>query len=88
MGLGYTARPLVETPGQFSRRGGIVDIWPPNLRRPLRIELFGDEIDSLRTFDPSTQRTLARVEQAWIGPASEALPRLGEPAAERLQLWT
>ncbi len=84
VGLGYTATALVETPGEFSRRGGIVDIWPPNLRRPLRIELFGDEIDSLRTFDPSTQRTLARVEQAWVGPASEALPRLGEAAAARL----
>jgi transcription-repair coupling factor (superfamily II helicase) len=84
VGLGYTASALVETPGEFSRRGGIVDIWPPNLRRPLRIELFGDEIDSLRTFDPSTQRTLTRVEQALIGPASEALPRLGEAATPRL----
>ncbi len=44
VGLGYTAAALVETPGEFSRRGGIVDIWPPNLRRPLRIELFGDGI--------------------------------------------
>ena len=61
MGLGYEAAAVVEAPGQFSRRGGIVDIWPPNLRKPMRIELFGDEIDSLRTFDPSTQRTLARV---------------------------
>jgi transcription-repair coupling factor (superfamily II helicase) len=85
VGLGYAATPLVETPGEFSRRGGIVDVWPPNLRRPLRIELFGDEIDSLRTFDPSTQRTLARVEQAWVGPASEALPRLGEAATPRLK---
>ena len=78
VGLGYEAAAVVEAPGQFSRRGGIVDVWPPNLRKPLRIELFGDEVDSLRTFDPSTQRTLARIEQAWIGPASEALPKLGE----------
>jgi transcription-repair coupling factor (superfamily II helicase) len=84
VGLGYTAAALVETPGEFSRRGGIVDVWPPNLRRPVRIELFGDQIDSLRTFDPSTQRTLSRVEQAWVGPASEALPRLGEMAGSRL----
>jgi len=61
VGLGYESEAIVETPGVFSRRGGIVDIWPPNLRKPIRIELFGDEIDSLRTFDPSTQRTLARV---------------------------
>ncbi len=85
VGLGYEAAPVVEAPGQFSRRGGIVDIWPPNLRRPVRIELLGDEIDSLRTFDPSTQRTVARIEQAWIGPASEALPMLGARMAEYLQ---
>ena len=85
VGLGYESAAVVETPGQFSRRGGIVDLWPPNLRKPLRIELFGDEVDSLRTFDPSTQRTLARIIQAWIGPASEALPKLGERMAERLQ---
>jgi len=84
VGLGYNASALVEMPGEFSRRGGIVDIWPPNLRRPVRIELFGDEIDSLRTFDPSSQRTVTRIEEAWVGPASEALPRLGEMAAGRL----
>ena len=85
VGWGYEAAAVVEAPGQFSRRGGIVDIWPANLRKPLRIELFGDEIDSLRTFDPSTQRTLARVEQAQIGPASEALPKLGERVQDRLR---
>ena len=85
VGLGYEAAAVVDAPGQFSRRGGIVDIWPPNLRKPLRIELFGDEVDSLRTFDPSTQRTLARVMEAWIGPASEALPKIGERVAEKLR---
>ncbi len=84
VGLGYESAAVVETPGQFSRRGGIIDLWPPNLRKPLRIELFGAEVDSLRTFDPSTQRTLTRMSQAWIGPASEALPKLGERMAERL----
>ena len=84
VGWGYEAAAVVEAPGQFSRRGGIVDIWPANLRKPLRVELFGDEIDSLRTFDPSTQRTLARVEQAQVGPASEALPKLGERIHDRL----
>ena len=85
VGLGYEAAAVVEAPGEFSRRGGIVDIWPPNQRRPIRIELFGDEVDSLRTFDPSTQRTIARVEHTWIGPASEALPKLGERVAARIQ---
>ena len=49
---GYTATDVVEEPGTFARRGGIVDIWPPNLPHPIRIDLFGDEIDSLRIFDP------------------------------------
>jgi transcription-repair coupling factor (superfamily II helicase) len=84
VGLGYEAASVVEAPGQFSRRGGIVDIWPPNLRKPLRLELFGDQVDSLRSFDPSTQRTVSRVSQAWVGPASEALPKLGERVAGRL----
>ena len=84
VGLGYESAAVVEAPGQFSRRGGIVDIWPPNVRRPVRIELFGDEIDSLRTFDPSTQRTMERIQETLVGPASEALPRLGERAGERL----
>ncbi len=85
VGWGYESAAVVEAPGQFSRRGGIVDIWPPNLRKPLRIELFGDEIESLRAFDPSTQRTLAHVAQAQIGPASEALPKVGERVVERLR---
>jgi transcription-repair coupling factor (superfamily II helicase) len=85
VGLGYESTPVVEVPGQFSRRGGIVDVWPPNLALPLRIELFGDEVESLRTFDPATQRTVSHVTQAWISPASEALPRLGQQAAPRLQ---
>jgi transcription-repair coupling factor (superfamily II helicase) len=83
--LGYDNAAVVETPGQFSRRGGIVDVWPPNLRKPVRVELFGDEVESLRTFDPSTQRTVLQVEQALIGPASEALPRLGERVGDRLR---
>ncbi len=88
LGLGYRSEALVEEVGQFSRRGGIVDIWPPNMIWPVRIELFGDEIDSLRLFDPTTQRTLPearRVQQVTVGPASEALPKLGAAARARLE---
>ncbi|MCS6842911.1 MAG: transcription-repair coupling factor [Caldilineales bacterium] len=88
LGLGYRSDAVVEEVGQFSRRGGIVDIWPPNMTWPVRIELFGDEIESLRLFDPSTQRTLPearRVQQVLIGPASEALPRVAAAAADRLK---
>ena len=89
LGWGYQPATVVEEPGAFSRRGGIVDVWAPNLPWPLRLELFGNEIDSLRFFDPGTQRTLpteqgGRVAEVLLGPASEALPRYGPSAQSRL----
>ncbi len=81
---GYAPADVVEEPGFFARRGGIVDIWPPNLTHPVRIDLFGDEVESLRVFDPATQRTIRRVESVQIGPASEALSKYGPAALERL----
>jgi transcription-repair coupling factor (superfamily II helicase) len=48
--------------GEFARRGGIVDVFPPGRPLPVRIELFGDEIDSLRSFDPTDQRTTERID--------------------------
>jgi len=84
VGLGYQPVSVVEEPGSFSRHGGILDIFPPNLHWPVRLELFGDQVDSLRSFDPATQRTRAHVEQVLIGPATEALPKYGSLAAERL----
>lgn len=62
--LGYEPAEPVRVPGQFARRGGIIDVFPMGADRPLRIDLFGDEIESMRTFDPMTQRSLADVE-AW-----------------------
>ncbi|HUT18144.1 MAG TPA: transcription-repair coupling factor [Anaerolineae bacterium] len=82
--LGYEIVSVVESPGTFSRRGGIIDIHPPNAPQPVRIELFGDEVDSMRAFDPTTQRSLHRVEACTICPATEALPKFGHLAAERL----
>ncbi len=82
--LGYETVSVVESPGTFSRRGGMIDIYSPGDRLPVRIELFGDEIDSLRTFDPATQRSLTQIEQCTITPASEALPKFGHLAAARL----
>ena len=79
---GYRHSSTVEEPGTFSRRGGILDIFPPNHPLPLRIELFGDEIDSLRTFDPLTQRSERRVTAFDFVPAHEALTRLSPAAAE------
>ena len=72
--LGYTMEPLVQEAGEASRRGGIVDVFPPTERAPLRIEFFGDEIESIRSFSASTQRTSKSVEEARVVPAQELLP--------------
>ena len=82
--LGYEPVTEVEEPGQFSHRGGIVDLFPPTLPRPVRIEFFGDEIESLRTFDPETQRSLNPVATCVVTPAREALPTRGPEAARAL----
>ncbi|WP_322494695.1 transcription-repair coupling factor, partial [Chloroflexus sp.] len=68
---GYQRAAMVEAPGEVSRRGAILDVWPPGDEWPLRIEWFDDEIDSLRRFDPATQRSEQRLEQAEIGPPHE-----------------
>src|SRR5947209_13559109 len=82
--LGYEPVTEVEEAGQFSYRGGIVDLFPPTLPRPVRIEFFGDEIESLRTFDPETQRSLNPVATCVVTPAREALPTRGPEAARAL----
>ena len=76
-GLGYEPVSVVEMPGQFSHRGGILDIFPPGDDAPIRIELFGPEIESIRRFDPTTQRSADRLEEVTVVPAREALPRHG-----------
>ena len=81
---GYEPVQVVEEPGTFARRGGIVDIWPPNLSHPVRIDLFGDEVETLRAFDPTTQRSERQLEKVLIGPGSEAIG--GALSAPRNQL--
>ncbi len=71
---GYVFEPIVEAPGQAARRGGLVDVWPPERDEPLRVEFFGPEVDSIRSFDPATQRTVERLERATLGPATEWFP--------------
>ncbi len=85
LSLGYEQVAEVETSGQVSHRGGIVDVFPPALVRPVRIEFFGDEIDSIRTFDHETQRSLNPIDAVLIGPAREALALQGPAAARRLE---
>jgi transcription-repair coupling factor (superfamily II helicase) len=75
---GYERVERVEDRGQFAVRGGIVDVFPTTGREPLRIELFGDEIEGIRAFSPFTQRALRDVDEAVIQPASERLRDLVE----------
>jgi transcription-repair coupling factor (superfamily II helicase) len=71
--LGYARVPLVEDPGTFAVRGGIIDLWSPAAERPVRLELFGDEVESARAFEPEGQRTLGEVDEVVVIPAREAL---------------
>ena len=85
--FGYTPASVVVEPGTFSRRGGIIDIFPMSAALPVRIEFFGDEVESLRTFHPQTQRSADSIAQVTIIPAREALPRHAPRVAERLAGW-
>ncbi|MCB0394211.1 MAG: transcription-repair coupling factor, partial [Bdellovibrionales bacterium] len=69
--MGYAGAPQVEDVGQYSVRGGIVDVFSPAEDLPIRIELFGDQIESLRAFDPATQRSLHTVKSIKIIPSRE-----------------
>ncbi|MCB1117513.1 MAG: DEAD/DEAH box helicase, partial [Chlamydiia bacterium] len=70
--LGYHRTPLVSDKGQFAIRGGIIDIFPVHTMQPYRLEFFGDEIDEIRTFDPSAQTSTGKVQSCEITPACEA----------------
>jgi len=72
--LGYERQAQVESPGDFAVRGGIVDIFPLTEEVPYRIELWGDTIDSIRTFDVSSQRSIEQVDSLTIYPAAEIIP--------------
>lgn len=85
--LGYEPTTLVVEAGTFSRRGGILDLYPPALAAPVRVEFFDDEIESLRAFNPTTQRTTNRLQQITITPAREALPDELPKLGEHLAPW-
>jgi len=74
VGGGYKRTDTVTRPGEVAVRGGILDIYPTGEKHPLRIEFFGDEIDSIRSFDTNKQRTIARREEVLILPADEIRP--------------
>ncbi len=76
--VGYTPVDVVDMPGEYALRGGILDVFPPETERPLRIEFFGDEVESIRRFDPGTQRSSTPVDEAVLLPLSEV------PVSERI----
>ncbi len=77
-GLGYERAAIVEEPGSFSSRGGIVDVFSPQAAQPVRIEFLGNEIESLRLFEPQTQRSVDTISSLVIAPAREAFPQSAE----------
>jgi transcription-repair coupling factor (superfamily II helicase) len=88
VGRGYRHAEAVELPGEFSRRGGILDVYPPDADAPYRLEFFGDEVESIRQFSPQTQRSLGAVPSAEVtgvlaSRGGMEAPPDGEPPASR-----
>ena len=76
--IGYTQMDIVEMPGQFTRRGGILDVYSPEMDRPVRIDFFGDQIESIRKFEPESQRSSTPLDEALLLPLTET------PVSEKL----
>src|ERR1700676_3031461 len=69
--VGYTTADVVEMPGEYALRGGILDVYSPEAERPVRIEFFGDEVESIRRFDPASQRSSNPMDEALLLPLTE-----------------
>jgi transcription-repair coupling factor (superfamily II helicase) len=69
--VGYSSADVVEMPGEYALRGGILDVYSPEAERPVRIEFFGDEVDSIRRFDPASQRSSNPIDEALLLPLTE-----------------
>ena len=76
---GYTRQDPVDEAGEFCVRGGVVDFYPAGAKEPIRLEFVGDTIESIRSFDPGTQRSTAPIDQAAIAPLQELLPSADAP---------
>ena len=77
--IGYRMERITETPGRMSRRGGILDVFPPGDAYPSRLEFWGDVVESIRSFDPGDQRSLEQMEHVTVAPTEELLPSLADP---------
>jgi transcription-repair coupling factor (superfamily II helicase) len=81
--MGFTQAPTVTEPGDYAVRGGIIDIFPPGQSGPVRLDLFGDDLDGARRFDPATQRTTETLDVVELAPVSEVI--LDEAAITRFR---
>ena len=70
---GYVRASTVSERGEFAIRGGVIDVFPPNAEEPVRLDLFGDTLESIRSFDPETQRSISQLKEVNLLPVSEAL---------------
>ncbi len=84
--VGYTKTDVVEMPGEYALRGGILDVYPPEADRPLRVEFFGDEVESVRKFDPGTQRSATEVDEVQLLPLTDTPVREDTLAAINARL--
>src|SRR5580704_10474644 len=78
LSVGYAKVDVVEMPGQVTVRGGIMDVYSPEMDRPIRIDFFGDEIESIRKFEPESQRSSTPLDEALLLPLTET------PVSEKL----
>jgi len=89
--VGYETSPVVQVPGTFARRGGIVDVFPPGAEYPVRLDFFGDDIESIRRFEPHSQRSIDRLTRVTLLPPTELpiwkLPEIAS-SAEKLDRST
>ena len=81
---GYGRAQVVEDPGTFALRGAVIDVFPPVYKHPVRIELFGDEVESLRLYDAATQRTLRPIDKVELHPVRETVVTAGADTRSRL----
>ncbi len=81
---GYTRASVVEDAGSFAVRGAVIDLFPPVYRHPIRIELDGDQVESIRLYDAATQRTLRRIDEVRIHPVRETIRTEGDSFRARL----
>src|SRR5439155_25118225 len=84
---GWSRTPVVDEPGTFALRGGVIDVYAPLAPHPVRIELFGDEVESLRWFDEDSQRTLREVDHVHLHPVRETIATGTGTLRERLRAY-